>query len=185
MTSVRERILAATFDCVGRHGIAKTTVEDAARAAGVSRATVYRHFPGGKDEIIGATVAWEVGRFFERLSNAVGDREDIVDLLEESLVFARQAVLDHEVLQKVLETEPERLLPVLTHQSEALLALVAAFLRPALERTTPRRGLTVEQAGAYLARAVLSLVQAPGRWDLADPAQVRDVVRTELLGGLQ
>ncbi len=44
---VRERLLQATYDCVARWGLAKTTVEDAAREAGVSRATVYRYFPGG------------------------------------------------------------------------------------------------------------------------------------------
>ena len=55
---VRERILQATYDCVGRWGLAKTTIEDAAREAGVSRATVYRYFPGGRDELIGAVVRW-------------------------------------------------------------------------------------------------------------------------------
>ena len=44
---VRERLLQATYACVARWGLAKTTVEDAAREAGVSRATVYRYFPGG------------------------------------------------------------------------------------------------------------------------------------------
>ena len=33
---VRERLLQATYDCVARWGLAKTTVEDAAREAGVS-----------------------------------------------------------------------------------------------------------------------------------------------------
>ncbi len=46
-SDVRERLLQATYDCVARWGLAKTTVEDAAREAGVSRATVYRYFPGG------------------------------------------------------------------------------------------------------------------------------------------
>jgi len=51
---VRERLLQATYSCVARWGLAKTTVEDAAREAGVSRATVYRYFPGGRDELISA-----------------------------------------------------------------------------------------------------------------------------------
>ena len=41
--AMSERILEATFACVDRWGIAKTTVEDAAREAGVSRATLYRY----------------------------------------------------------------------------------------------------------------------------------------------
>jgi AcrR family transcriptional regulator len=39
-----ERVLAAADECFGRYGIAKTTMEDVARAAGISRATLYRHF---------------------------------------------------------------------------------------------------------------------------------------------
>jgi AraC-like DNA-binding protein len=43
----RVRIIDATLACLARHGTAKTTVDDIARQAGVSRATVYRAFPGG------------------------------------------------------------------------------------------------------------------------------------------
>ncbi len=48
----------------GPAGVAKTTVEDVAREAGVSRATVYRAFPGGRDEMVNATVAWATLEFF-------------------------------------------------------------------------------------------------------------------------
>jgi len=45
----RRRILEATYVCVARWGLSKTTVEDAARQAGLSRATVYRYFPAKTD----------------------------------------------------------------------------------------------------------------------------------------
>ena len=38
--------------CIGRYGMAKTTVDDVARASGVSRATIYRYSP------VGATRWW-------------------------------------------------------------------------------------------------------------------------------
>ena len=72
---VRERLLQATYDCVARWGLAKTTVEDAAREAGVSRATVYRYFPGGRDELLSAVVGWEFSRFFLRLYEEVSDAD--------------------------------------------------------------------------------------------------------------
>ncbi|MBV2357526.1 TetR family transcriptional regulator [Streptomyces sp. J2-1] len=40
-----ERILEATEEVLRRHGPAKATVVDVARALGVSHGTVYRHFP--------------------------------------------------------------------------------------------------------------------------------------------
>lgn len=48
---LEERIVAAACACFDRYGIAKTTIEDIARGASVSRQTVYRHF-SGKDDIL-------------------------------------------------------------------------------------------------------------------------------------
>ncbi|NMO03699.1 helix-turn-helix transcriptional regulator [Gordonia sp. TBRC 11910] len=48
-------ILAAAEACFERFGIAKTTMEDVARAADLSRATVYRHF-SDRDSLIMASV---------------------------------------------------------------------------------------------------------------------------------
>jgi hypothetical protein len=42
----------------------------------------------------------------------------------------------------------------------------------------------LDRAAEYLARAILSLIGAQGRWDLDDPDQVRILVRDELLGGI-
>src|SRR5947209_7126017 len=102
----RDRILEATYACVARYGIGKTTVEDAAREARVSRATVYRYFPGGKDQLIAEVIAWEAQRFFTRLADAVAGSATFAQLVEDALLFAHQAVEEHEVLQKILQTEP-------------------------------------------------------------------------------
>ena len=48
----RERVVESAERCFAQYGVAKTTVEDVARLAGVSRASVYRYFPGGRDEIV-------------------------------------------------------------------------------------------------------------------------------------
>ena len=74
---VRGRILEATVTCLGRFGIAKTTVDDASKEAAVSRATVYRHFPDGRDQLISESITWAVGRFFQELFEAVVDETDI------------------------------------------------------------------------------------------------------------
>src|SRR5437764_8400576 len=46
------RIVEATLRCVARWGMAKTTLDDVAREAGLSRATVYRVVPGGKENLM-------------------------------------------------------------------------------------------------------------------------------------
>jgi AcrR family transcriptional regulator len=51
----RQRILEAALELVGRHGLAELSMDDLAVAAGVSRATLYRLFPG-KSALFGALV---------------------------------------------------------------------------------------------------------------------------------
>ncbi|MEA2588671.1 MAG: hypothetical protein QOH66_1598 [Actinomycetota bacterium] len=182
--TVRERILEAGYACVARYGLAKTTVEDVARAASLSRATLYRHFPGGRDQLMREVIAWETGRFFGRLAEAVAGAPDFAHLLEEALVFAHRAVEEHAVLQKVLQTEPERLLPQLTVESERILVFIRGFLVPYLEREQLAPGVDPEQAADYVARMLLSFIGNQGRWDLTDPGQVARLVRTELLAGV-
>jgi AcrR family transcriptional regulator len=180
----RERILEGAYACVARYGLSKTTIEDAARQAGVSRATVYRHFPNGRDELIGAVVAWEQLRFFTRLYEEVRDATSLEEVLERGLRFARRALLEHVVLAKVLETEPEVLLPKLTVDAERIVGLVAGFLEPYVLAHPRRAGIEVSEAAEYLARMVVSLIASPGRFELEDPDQLASVVRTELLAGI-
>ena len=178
---VRTRILEATVACLGRYGIAKTTLDDAAREAGVARATVYRHFPDGKDQLISEAITWAVAQFFTELGHAVDDSPDFATLMERAIIHAHRAVDEHEVLQKVLETEPERLLPQLTQSAPLVQAMLGGYLAERLRSEPLRPGIDPQEAGEWLARMGLSFILAEGRWDLSDPADVRRLVRQELL----
>jgi AcrR family transcriptional regulator len=178
---VRERILGATIVCLGRFGIAKTTVDDAARTAGVARATVYRHFPDGRDQLIAESITWAVGQFFHDLFLAVADDTDIAVLLEHALTEAHRAVGEHAVLQKVLETEPERLMPQLSQSAPVVQKVVRSFLAERLAGERLRPGVDVEEAADWLSRIGLSFIIAEGSWDLSEPDAVRRLVRDELL----
>jgi TetR/AcrR family transcriptional repressor of uid operon len=185
---IRQRLLTSTYTCVSRYGLAKTTVEDVVKDSGVSRATIYRHFPGGREELLRETVGWEIGRYFIRLADHVAGAPDLAHLLEDGLVFARRSLLEHELLQKILVTEPERLLGLLSTEATKTLPFIADFLSPYLTREQEagrlRAGVDLDAAADYLARSVLSLIGAPGSHDLEDPGQVRSLVRLELLGGI-
>jgi AcrR family transcriptional regulator len=183
-TEPRQRIVEATYACIARWGFSKTTVEDAAREAGVSRATVYRYFPGGRDELMAAVVSWQYVAFFIRLYEEVQGSGSLEEVLERGLLFARREVLGHEVLQKVLQTEPETLLPQLTLEANRTVGAISAFLVPYLVRHSLAEGVEPHQAAEFLARMILSYISSPGRWDLADPEQIATLVRSELLAGI-
>jgi AcrR family transcriptional regulator len=184
----RQRVLRGVYECIAREGMAKTTVDDVAAASGVSRATIYRVFPGGKDEVLRDTVGWEMDRFFLRLGEELGDAADFPEFLERALPLARRELLEHEVLQKVLQTEPDRLIALITVQQHRVIAAIAAYFLPLLEHDRAA-GLVVTDVdlvavAEYVARLSLSLIASPGRHDLGDPAEVRRLVRGELLGGV-
>ena len=61
------RVLDAAKRCCERWGIAKVTIDDIAAEAGVSRATLYRLFPGGKDVLFEALRVRELEEFFTEL----------------------------------------------------------------------------------------------------------------------
>jgi AcrR family transcriptional regulator len=181
-------MLEAALVCVGRSGLARTTVDDVARESGVSRATIYRYFPRGREQLVAEVVTWEMGRFFRRLGEAVAGAPDLAALMEDALVFAHKALADHEVYQKVLVTEPGRLLPLVTVQADRLLPLIAGFLVPYLERDRDagrlRPSTDPHRTADYIARMFLSLIMTPGCWDLEDRDQVRELVRGHLLAGV-
>jgi AcrR family transcriptional regulator len=181
---VRTRILRAAVVCVGRYGLSKTSLEDVAREADVGRATVYRYFEGGRDELLAETISFEVATFFRRLAVEVDDAPDFPTRLEKGLLFAHRAVLEHEVLQKVLDTEPERLLPHLSTSGPLILLALTAYLEPLLADVDLRHGLTPATAADWLARMVLSFIIGQGGWDLVDPDEVHRLVHDHLLAGV-
>lgn len=63
---VREAILDATEQLLGRFGYRKMTVDDIARAAGVGKGTIYLHFPS-KDEVALSTIERIVDRVVAEL----------------------------------------------------------------------------------------------------------------------
>ena len=184
----RLQVLRGAYDCIARRGMAKTTVDDVAAASGVSRATIYRLFPGGKEELLRDTVGWEMDRFFLHLGEELGDAADFPEFLERALPLARRELRDHEVLQKVLETEPDRLNALITVQQHRVIGAIAAYFLPMLERDRDAGHVApsadLPRCAEYVARLSLSLIASPGRHDLGDPAEVRRLVRRELLGGV-
>lgn len=183
--ATRERILEAALACVGRMGMARTTMEDIAREAALSRATLYRTFPGGRDELLDALVTWEVARFFVRLGAAIEPAgRDLGEVLERGLVAARDALEHHELLQRLLREEADQVVPSLATVMPLVVRALADWFRPLVEAAPRRPGVEPAEAAELVARLALSYLGTPGRWDLHDPEAVHRLVRRHLLAAL-
>ncbi|MDA8039727.1 MAG: TetR/AcrR family transcriptional regulator [Actinomycetota bacterium] len=160
MSGSRARVLDSAFSCVVRFGLTKTTVDDVARRARLSRATFYRLFPGGREELVAALVSREVGGLFDRLERRLGRVAPGEDAAVAFLTAIADEVVDHPALRTVLAEEPELVLPyVIFPGLDRVLATFADFLAPyvapALEPEDARR------AGEWLARLALSYIACP------------------------
>jgi AcrR family transcriptional regulator len=179
-----QRILDATLRCVARWGVGKTTLDDVAREARCSRATVYRAFPGGKEGLIEALVASELERFFRGLGATLEAADTLEATLVDGMGFASRWLASHTALQFLLAHEPETVLPhIAFRRMNEVLAAASAFVAPYLGRWLD--GDAAVRAAEWGVRIVLSYTSCPADdVDLADEASARRLVRTFVLPGL-
>jgi AcrR family transcriptional regulator len=176
-----ERVLDATLACIARVGVTKTTLDDVAREAGCSRATLYRYFPG-KQQLLNAVIGREAARLGDALAAATAPCESVEDAVVAAVVTAVDALERHAALQCVVLVEQHLLLPHLTlHRAEHFLADATALVAPALGAFVD----DPERLAEWLVRIVLSYACSPDPdLDLHDPATVRTLVTQFVLPGL-
>jgi AcrR family transcriptional regulator len=179
-------LLDATLRCIARWGVAKTSLDDVAREARVSRATVYRSFPGGKDALLSTVLHVEVHRLLDRIRATVEAADTLEDALVAAITETGRTIADHAALQYLLANEPELVLPRFAFsQLDELLVVVRAVGAPLLARFLDSDLSAAERVAEWVARITLSytLSPAPGV-STADEAAVRTLVKTFVLPGI-
>lgn len=152
-----DAILDATRSSVLDFGIRRTTLTDVARRAGISRMTVYRRYPD-VDAVLRDLMTREFGELLEDVVLRVhGDngRSRLVG----RLVASVRSLREHALLRKVLEAEPELLMPyVLGRMGETQrhsVVLIAEDVRAGQEDGSVRDG-----DPRVIAQALLLTVQS-------------------------
>ncbi|WP_329521494.1 TetR/AcrR family transcriptional regulator [Spirillospora sp. NBC_01491] len=152
-----DAVLDAARDCVLAVGVRRTTLTDIARRAEVSRMTLYRRWPDVRT-IVGDLMTRE----WVEIASAVHPADDgrpVRNRLVDGLVTGVRTFREHPLLRKILEVDPELLLPyMLDRRGASQLAFLTLF-EEALEAGhrdgTVRPGHPVRQA-----RALLLVVQS-------------------------
>ena len=173
---VTAKVVDGALRAIARFGLTKLTVDDVAREAGISRATLYRYFPG-RGAVLAAVVQSETERLQRGLDEALGDVTSLSEALAAVAGFGARAFVGHEALQHLLATEAGTVLPHLCFSgADTLLCVAADRIAPHLCRFMGP--LEARRTGELLARIVLSyaLAPPPGPTEAAVLSVVREFV---------
>ncbi len=176
-TSIEIRVLEAVKACCERWGIDKVNVDDIARQSGVSRATLYRIFPGGRDVIFEAHRVYELDRFFTTLLGHIEGATSLEELLVSTVTCATRELRDDDHLALMLASEPGAVLGELTVEGlPRIIRVATAYLIPFADEFLPR-----PQSRALIdvvARLVISYFLAPSPVvDFGDEESARRFLR--------
>jgi len=171
----RDRILDATLVCLARYGVAKTTLDDVAREADCSRATVYRYF-ACKLQLITAAVDRDGRRVIAAVDAAAAGASSFEDALVAMATTAARLLGEHAALQFALAHEPEVVLAAVTFEGgDRFLTDAAVALAPTFARFVSAE--RAERAAEWCTRVFLAYLGADDApVSMTDPQQVQALV---------
>jgi TetR/AcrR family transcriptional repressor of uid operon len=181
----RARILDAAYDQFCRMGIQRSTMEDVARRAGVSRITVYRRF-ATKDALVEHVVRREFRRYFDQFLVDIERAETAADRVVVGFVSSLRAIRRNPLIGGLLAVEPDLLMPSMISDGGRTLATVRQFVAGQLRREQ-RAGnvsasLDPELVAELMVRVSASFLAIPSHViDLDDEEQLAAVARQFLV----
>lgn len=140
-------ILDAAHDQVMAVGVKRTTLTDIAARAGVSRMTVYRRYPDVRT-VLQALMTREFGALIVRSVAESDDATTERERLVRTAVHSAELLAAHPLFLRLLDVDPELLLPYVTERvgqfqqlviDELASRLQAAMDEGSVRRAEPRR----------------------------------------------
>jgi AcrR family transcriptional regulator len=184
-----ERILLAAMECFSQLGIAKTSIQDVARVAEVSRGTVYRYFPD-RQSLIDAGVEFGAMQYYADAAKAMGRKDTLAEQIGAFAEVVARTQLEHRTRDRLMDGDAT-LMRMVVADRDRTLERHTAFLRPYVEGAVTRNevaaGLDVDEACEWLARIIMSLtmLQSAMTFSYRKPASVAAFVERYAIGGLR
>jgi AcrR family transcriptional regulator len=133
MASQRNTILRAAAEEVAAVGLRRTTLTDVARRAGVSRMTVYREY-GDAAALFRALLTESIGEVVLSAEKDAAGLSSARERLVESVALAVERLAAHPMMCRVLELDPELLLPFVVDRFGSGQRLALEHVRGQLRR---------------------------------------------------
>ncbi len=186
---MRARILDAAYAQFGRMGIQRSTMEDVARRAGVSRITVYRRF-ASKDVLVEHVVRREFRRYFDQFLVEIEQAETVADRVVLGFVSSLRAIRGNPLIGGLIDIEPDLLVASMIGDGGQTLATVREFVAGQLRREqhagTVSPGLDIDLAAELMVRVSASFLVIPSHVvDIDDDQQLATVARRFLVPMLE
>lgn len=184
--AAQEHFITAAEACFERYGVAKTTMEDIAKMAGVSRPTVYRHF-ADRDSLILAVVMRRSRALIGKCQAYIRRQKTFPDQLVEGLVYLVDTGRKDPFVRLLVSPEHMELAQQILGASEAVVDLTYEMWEPILADAVKRGELNPELDFRAIARwlTYIELVLV-GRLDLApDDKSVREMLHTFVVPAFQ
>ncbi|XVQ16131.1 TetR/AcrR family transcriptional regulator [Spirillospora sp. CA-255316] len=185
----RLRVLDAAYEQFCRMGIQRSTMEDVAKRAGVSRITVYRRF-ATKDALVEHVVRREFRRYFDRFLIDIEQAETAADRVVMGFVSSLRAIRGNPLIGGLIATEPDLLVSSMISDGGRTLATVREFVAGQL-RQEQRAGnvssdLDTDFVAEMMVRVSASFLAIPSHLiDLDDDEQLAAVARRFLVPMLE
>lgn len=128
----RRRILEAAVDAASMHGVARLSMSDVARTAGLSRPTLYRYF-ASRDELFAAALLAETQTLVAQVVAEIAEVHDPRQAIERGILATLRLTREHPLLDRIVRTEPEVLVPVLVAEGDPGSPGFPAVVRAAVE----------------------------------------------------
>lgn len=182
----RLALLEAARQVVFRFGYRKTSLDDVATEAGVSRATIYNYFPN-KDALLRSIIVHELDGLRAAMRDAV-DPARAPDVQLRAWLNARYERLGHlKRLYAAFMTIARELIPVADQEFEAFQEEQLVFLRGVVERGVQQglfRPIDTEALAKALWSALRGLDEGFVYEDRDELAQAADLLIDTMLRGL-
>jgi len=163
---VRERLLDAAEGCLEQFGPQKTSMEDVARAAGMSRATVYRYFEN-RDALLLGVASRQASSLAADAINYLARFNTISDWLVEGLLFTLRELPNRPVFASLVTSLDSRASGNLFLGSTGLVQIGVNVLRPMFANAKAqgllRDDVDPEMLVEWLLRVLWTYLNAPSQ----------------------